>query len=256
MPRCVAAATSILSTPMPARPITLRLLACSSSAFVTLVAERTARPSNWPMMRFSSSGERPVITWASMPRSAKMEAARALSASAINTFGMVSLPACWNVVGARLVPARAGGTTGRPFESSREPGPYMSSLSRLRLPQLAIGPVEPGQQRLDVAALDGGAGPDSEARRRIAMAGDVVGDAFRLEQRGEFLDELRLRLARQGGEGGIGEGEADRGAGADARSRGEEADPRRPLDPGGDDGSIVLGAADERGKPADGSRPA
>ncbi len=45
MPRWVAAATSILSTPMPARPTTLRRLALASSAAVTLVAERTARPS-------------------------------------------------------------------------------------------------------------------------------------------------------------------------------------------------------------------
>jgi hypothetical protein len=36
---------STLSTPMPARPITLRLLACSRILDVTLVAERIARPS-------------------------------------------------------------------------------------------------------------------------------------------------------------------------------------------------------------------
>jgi hypothetical protein len=44
-PRLVAAARSMLSTPMPARPITLRLLAASSTRAVTLVAERTATPS-------------------------------------------------------------------------------------------------------------------------------------------------------------------------------------------------------------------
>lgn len=40
-----AAGISTLSTPMPARPITFRLVACSSSFAVTLVAERMARPS-------------------------------------------------------------------------------------------------------------------------------------------------------------------------------------------------------------------
>ena len=45
MPRCVAAGTSMLSTPMPARPMTLSFVAASMTGFVTLVAERTARPS-------------------------------------------------------------------------------------------------------------------------------------------------------------------------------------------------------------------
>ena len=44
-PRWVAASTSILSTPMPARPTTLSRGAAASTSAVTLVAERTARPS-------------------------------------------------------------------------------------------------------------------------------------------------------------------------------------------------------------------
>ncbi len=43
-PRAVADFTSILSTPIPARPTTFRLLAAASSSRVTLVAERTASP--------------------------------------------------------------------------------------------------------------------------------------------------------------------------------------------------------------------
>lgn len=45
MPRAVAAGISTLSTPMPARPITLSFVAASSSLAVALVAERMARPS-------------------------------------------------------------------------------------------------------------------------------------------------------------------------------------------------------------------
>ena len=45
LPRSVAAATSMLSTPMPARPMTLSCGAASSSSAVTFVAERTASPS-------------------------------------------------------------------------------------------------------------------------------------------------------------------------------------------------------------------
>ena len=44
-PLAVAAGMSTLSTPMPARPMTLRFLARSRIFAVTLVAERMARPS-------------------------------------------------------------------------------------------------------------------------------------------------------------------------------------------------------------------
>jgi hypothetical protein len=44
-PFCVAAGISILSTPMPARPITLRLPAWARTFAVTLVADRMASPS-------------------------------------------------------------------------------------------------------------------------------------------------------------------------------------------------------------------
>ena len=40
MPRLLAAATSTLSTPTPARPITLRFVPASITSAVTLVAER------------------------------------------------------------------------------------------------------------------------------------------------------------------------------------------------------------------------
>ena len=42
--RSVAVLTSMLSTPTPARPMILRLLALASRSAVTLVAERTASP--------------------------------------------------------------------------------------------------------------------------------------------------------------------------------------------------------------------
>ena len=45
MPRREAAGISTLSTPMPARPMTLRLVAAAISFSVALVAERIARPS-------------------------------------------------------------------------------------------------------------------------------------------------------------------------------------------------------------------
>ena len=44
-PFLLAASLSTLSTPIPARPTTLRLVAASSTFSVTFVAERIARPS-------------------------------------------------------------------------------------------------------------------------------------------------------------------------------------------------------------------
>ena len=44
-PRAVAASTSTLSTPIPARPTTLSLEAAANTSAVTLVLERTASPS-------------------------------------------------------------------------------------------------------------------------------------------------------------------------------------------------------------------
>ena len=55
MPLAVAAGMSTLSTPMPARPITLRLFAFSKIFGVTLVAERIARPSKLPTSSASFS---------------------------------------------------------------------------------------------------------------------------------------------------------------------------------------------------------
>src|SRR3954451_16523463 len=54
IPRLVAASTSTLSTPTPARPTALRRSALSSTSAVSLVAERIRIPSNSPM-RWSSS---------------------------------------------------------------------------------------------------------------------------------------------------------------------------------------------------------
>ncbi len=87
-PRAVAAGMSTLSTPMPARPITLRFSAAASRSAVTLVADRMARPSYWPMIAFCSSGERPGLKSTSTPRSRKISIARSDSLSEIRTLGM------------------------------------------------------------------------------------------------------------------------------------------------------------------------
>ena len=87
MPRAVAAGISTLSTPMPARPITFRLLAFSSILAVTLVAERIARPSKPLMVSASLSLSLPRLGWnsTSTPRSLKICTAAGDNASEIRT---------------------------------------------------------------------------------------------------------------------------------------------------------------------------
>ena len=55
IPSRVAAATSTLSRPMPARPTTLRSRPASSTSASTLVADRTTRASTPPIAPSSSS---------------------------------------------------------------------------------------------------------------------------------------------------------------------------------------------------------
>ena len=87
-PRAVAERMSTLSTPIPARPTTFRLVAASSSSFVTLVAERIASPSYSPMIARNSAGDRPVFRSTSMPRVRKISTAAGDSLSLIRTLGM------------------------------------------------------------------------------------------------------------------------------------------------------------------------
>src|ERR1051325_5437033 len=88
-PAAVAAGMSTLSTPIPARPITLSFLAAFSTSAVILVAERMAMPSYWSTILINSSLARPVFTSASTPRSLKMATAAGDNLSAIRTLGMV-----------------------------------------------------------------------------------------------------------------------------------------------------------------------
>src|SRR5262245_20348892 len=48
---------------------------------------------------------------------------------------------------------------------------------RQRVFALGEGPIEPEGERFDIRALHGRTAPDAQARRRIAIGVDVVGDA-------------------------------------------------------------------------------
>src|SRR3546814_9949307 len=88
--------------------------------------------------------------------------------------------------------------------------------------KLRPGPVEPGAERFDIGGVDGRAAPDAQARRGIAIAGDIMGRPFGVEQPRELLDEVRI---------GAFDREAHAGLRADAAIDREMAEPR----PCGDD---------------------
>ena len=85
MPLAVAAATSILSTPTPARPIIFKFLAASITSAVTLEAERTINASKSGIISSNSSaGSLSLITHSKS--SFKMSTAVWDTPSAIKTF--------------------------------------------------------------------------------------------------------------------------------------------------------------------------
>src|SRR5262249_9198203 len=88
---------------------------------------------------------------------------------------------------------------------------------------LGEGPVEPQGERLDIGALHRRAAPDAQARRRITISIDVVGDALLLQRGGDGLDERRLRRGGKLCHRRIDDLEAHRRVGAQRRIHGVDA---------------------------------
>src|SRR5437762_9507488 len=134
-----------------------------------------------------------------------------------------------NVVGSRLSARTAMPMPRTNSTSLAVNGSANIGLRRLRERVLGLGksPVEPLRERFDVACFNGRAAPHAQARWRIAIGVDVVGDAFLLERCGEVLDEGRLRIGREREYGRVDDLEAHRGVRAHGRIAGEKRDPRR-----------------------------
>src|SRR5689334_23361214 len=109
----------------------------------------------------SSGFFRPTLTSASTPRLRKISSARGLSSSAMSTFGM-SIP-----------------LFGKVADAGRE------------------GPVEPRQQRFDIAALDRRPTPEAQTRRRRSVGTGIERDGLLFQRVGERLGEARLPVTRQ-----------------------------------------------------------
>src|SRR5271169_712534 len=244
MPRAVADGMSTLSTPMPARPITLRLFAFSRIFGVTLVAERIANPSKPLINSASLSLSLPRLGWksTSIPRSLKIATAAGESASEIRTLGaMVS----------------ASGNVGNGKANPSHRGESKTPLRRLgeRVLGLDVSPVEPQRERLDVGPFDGRAAPDAQARRRVAIGIDVVSDAFLVERRRDALNEGGLCVGRQPADVRIDDFQADRRVRAQRRIGRQKIDPVGARHPIGDGLGIGGGARLQRLEAADRFRP-
>ena len=91
IPRVVAAGTSMLSTPTPARPTTRSFSALSIKLAVTFVSLRTTRPSQSASASFSASGARPVCFTTSKPASLKGTRPASLTSSLIRILAVLGM---------------------------------------------------------------------------------------------------------------------------------------------------------------------
>ena len=90
MPRFVAASTSTLSTPTPARPMTFSFVPASITLAVTFVSLRTTSASKSPMISSNCSGFRPIFTvTSSKPPFDSSSIPRCAMGSATSTLGVV-----------------------------------------------------------------------------------------------------------------------------------------------------------------------
>src|SRR5712691_7376036 len=89
MPRAVAAGTSMLSTPTPARPTTRKAVAVSSKSPVTLVSLRTTNPRQPASASRSSARSKPVRFSTTKPASRNGCRPLSLTLSATNIFAGV-----------------------------------------------------------------------------------------------------------------------------------------------------------------------
>ena len=172
MPRAVAAGISTLSTPMPARPITFRFLRLLEH----FGRDLGGRADGQAVETVDRLGEL-VLVLAEIGLEIDLDAA--------------------------ILEDRDGGGRQRVGDENFAAWhelhePLMAAFASAAL-ALAIGPVEPQRQRFDIGALDGRAAPDAQARRRVAIGGDVVGDAFLVERGGDAFDEGRLRVGGKPG---------------------------------------------------------
>src|SRR5271165_2275585 len=146
------------------------------------------------MILASSSLSSPGLTSTSTPRSLKMATAAEESLSEMRTRGAMGNPRMRRRFGRDL--RRKGRKEGA--QPARARATTSGRLGELHLLDRK-GVVEPGGQRLDVVGLDGRPAPYAQARRRVAIGADVVGDLLLFQEARERLGERALPVQRQRG---------------------------------------------------------
>src|SRR5882757_10249373 len=111
--------------------------------------------------------------------------------------------------GRNVVSGNCAGRTSIPISRTKSASRSVRGLAnmsrRLRERRLGLGkgPVDPLRQQRDVGGFHGGAAPDPQARRGIAVIRKVVAGAFLLDLRYQLFRELRLRIRGERGDRGI-----------------------------------------------------
>src|SRR5580658_9452857 len=190
-PRCVAASTSILSIPTPARPTTRRRSALSSSSRVTRVALRTIRPSALASSVGSAAAAGEAI---SQPVSRSNSSPRSLILSATIIFMATSVAGEHR--GVKCEEARRQGS-----KETRSRGVKEKTGTRVCY-SFAPGERRNGLYRADTERLD--RGDEREGRAAVERAAD---DEVRAEEQGN-------REGASAGRFGIAAGAADDGEAA------------------------------------------
>ena len=205
MPRAVAAGMSTLSTPMPARPITFRFLALLED----LRRDLGGGADGEAVVVADDLGEL-VLVLAEVGLEIDLDAAilEDLHGGGRQSVGDENVG---HGVILSCIPCRASSRESRDpviCDGDRVLGWTPLRGSRLAAPrddsaQAAFGSAalasakaqsSQGVSASTSARLDRRAAPDAQARRRVAIGADVVGDAFLLQRRGDALGESRLRV--------------------------------------------------------------
>ena len=117
------------------------------------------------------------------------------------------------------------------------------------------GPVEPGEECGGVFGVDGGAAPDADTGRGVAVAAEVVGDIFAFETLDEFFGFGGLFFGTECLVPGIHDLEANGGVGSGGGIFREEVDPVAGFNPVGNRSEVGFRAFEQGGEAADGFGP-
>ncbi len=190
-PAEVAASTSTLSRPMPARPTTTRSVPAASTSAVTVVAERMIRACAPLTASSSSSGLRPVWTSTSWPASRRRSSPESAIFSATSTRAMSAIFA-----------VRRANTPNEPHQAAQPPGeavPPTTPRWRSRSEQAAGRPSLTATRRSRQAKPYHRRHPDGEAEASRPQAARVSQQRGAAARRSRTTDDTQMAKPKRAG---------------------------------------------------------